>query len=104
MTFYVGHAGESVCSAWLRLPSSLVDSLLVALAYDPGALVSFRQLTSEDLLGRITSLRRQLTLGRGREFTSPLIDEPFLLRGLTELEKVAQQARSAGKRVLLVNA
>ena len=101
-TFYVEDARNQAESAWLRLPVALADYLLFALAYEARDLVFLRHLGPEDVLARIASVRRQFALGRGSEFTSDEIDEPLLPGDLTELERLAGQARERGTSVLLL--
>lgn len=103
VTFYVENAANKASSAWLRLPPELADYLLVALAYESGDLVFFRELASNDLLSRIAAVLRQFALGRGCEFTSTEMNERLLRRQLAELQKVAERARDAGTTVLLFN-
>jgi hypothetical protein len=101
VTFYAENERNRAQSAWLRLPATLADHLLLALAYEPRDQEFFRELCPQDLLARITSVRRQFALGRGCEFTSTDVDRRQLLGELTELEKVADQARKGSSIVLL---
>ncbi|HEV3256909.1 MAG TPA: hypothetical protein VG013_08530 [Gemmataceae bacterium] len=104
VTFYAENRRNSATSAWLRLPASLADYLLFALAYPLLGPGNVRELLPADLLVRTESLRRQFALGRGREFTSTEVDETQLLSHLEELEKVAERARDGGTSVLLFDA
>src|SRR5262249_35229123 len=88
VTFYAENERNRAETAWLRLPAALADQLLLARAYEPRDQVFFREPCPQDLLARITSVRRQFTLGRGREFTSTDVDQRQLLGELAELEKV----------------
>ena len=102
VTFYVEDERNKAESVWLRLPIVLAGYLLFALAYEPRDLVYFRELRPEDVLARIASMRRQFALGRGCEFISAEIEEPLLLSGLMELERLAELARAKDTRVLLL--
>jgi hypothetical protein len=99
ITFYVENKQTR---AWLRLPGALADYLLLALGYEPWDLGFFRGLRPSDVLARIASVRRQFALGRGCEFTSGDIKESWLLGELTELEKLARQARESETSVLVL--
>jgi hypothetical protein len=103
VTFYAENERNRAHSAWLRLPAPLGHYLLFALAYEPRDLVFVGEVRPQELLARITSVRRQFALGRGCEFTSADVDRRQLLGELAELEKVAEQAREAGSIILLCN-
>jgi hypothetical protein len=100
VTFYAASEQNRATSAYLRLPATLANYLLFALAY-PQDLVNPRELETAGLLVRITSMRRQFDLGRGSEFTAVDLDETQLLSTLEELERVAQQAEAKGTNLLL---
>jgi hypothetical protein len=102
VTFYVENKGNRADSTWLRLSAELGDYLLFALGYDPRDVAFLRALGPEDVLARIASVRRQFALGHGCEFTSAEIEEPLLLGELTELERLAKQARAKHTSVLLL--
>jgi hypothetical protein len=99
VTFYVENKENR---AWLRLPGTLADYLLLALGYEPWDLGFFRGLRPGDVSARIAAVRRQFALGRGCEFTSAEIKEPWLLGELAELDKLARQARESGTSVLIL--
>jgi hypothetical protein len=103
VTFYAANEQNQARSAYLRLPAARASHLLFALAYPAPDPVNPRELLPADLLVRITSVRLQVALGRGREFTSVDLDETQLLSSLEELEKVAQHAREGGTNLLLFN-
>jgi len=103
VTFYAENERNRAPGAWLRLPATLAHHLLVALAYEPRDQVYFRGLSPHDLLARIASVRRQLALGCGCEFTSTDVTQQQLLGELAELEKLAEQARKGCSNVLLCN-
>jgi hypothetical protein len=99
VTFYVDN---KQARAWLRLPGTLADYLLLALGYEPWDLGFFRGLRPNDVLARIASVRRQFALGRGCEFTSAEIKDSWLLGELAELEKLARRARESETSVLVL--
>ena len=102
VTFYVDDERNRAESAWLRLPAAWAGHLLFALAYEPQDRLRPCELRPEDVLARIASVRRQIALGRGREFTSAEIGEPLLLLELAELERLAQRAvGSMGVAILI---
>lgn len=101
VTFYVEDKRNTAESAWLRLPAVLANDLMVALAFEPWDRVFFRRLPPEDILARIACVRRQFAIGRGREFTSAVIEESRLLGELTKLERLAEKARAKDTNVLL---
>jgi hypothetical protein len=104
VTFYAENRHNRANSAYLRLPAAIADYLLSILAYKLRDLVNPRGLLPTDLLARIRSLRRQVAIGRLREFTSSEVGETQLLVRLEELEKVAEQAQGDGTNILLINA
>jgi hypothetical protein len=101
VTFYATNEQNQARTAYLQLPIAVACDLLFALAYPVPDLLS-RELQPAELLVRITSLRRQFALGRGREFTSADLNEPQLLSTLEELEKVAGRAHEGGMTLLVL--
>jgi hypothetical protein len=104
VTFYAANEQSRTRSAYLRLPAVRAGSLLLALDYPAHDLANPRLLLPADVLDRIAVLRRQLTLGHGREFTSIDLDEPQLLWSLEELEVVARRAQEGGAKIVLLSA
>jgi hypothetical protein len=82
----------------------MAKHLLFALGYEHRDAVFFRAMRPHDFLFRIKAVRRQLALGRGREFTSTDLDERQMLGQLAELEKVTEQAREGGSIVIFGDA
>src|SRR5438105_1107810 len=54
--------------AYLSLPGSIARHLLIALDYDIEEVARDAQLAPEDVLVRISVVRRQFSLGGGQEF------------------------------------
>jgi hypothetical protein len=74
------------------------------LAYRVPSLVKLHRILPGELLAQIYSVRRQIALGRLREFTSAQVDEGQLLVYLQELERVAYQAQQDCGHVMVISA
>jgi hypothetical protein len=88
--------------AYLSLPGSIARHLLVALDYDIQEVAREAQLAPEDVLIRISVVRRQFSLGSGTEFTCDEVDERGMLIHLHELEKVAVRALDLRRNIVLL--
>jgi hypothetical protein len=87
---------------YLSLSAAVARHLLVALDYEIAAVAREAELTPEDVLLRIGSVRRQFAQGCGQEFTAPDVSEGQMLEHLRELEAVAVRARDVGRKIVLL--
>lgn len=88
--------------AYLSLPGAIARHLLIALDYDIETVAKEAQLAPEDLLLRISVVRRQFSLGGGQEFTGDDVDEGEMLAYLHELENVAVRALDVRRNIVLL--
>jgi hypothetical protein len=86
----------------LSLPARVAEHLLIALAYDPEAVVQLGRLPLEELPGRTATVRRQLALGHGVEFTSAEVDQEQLLWLCDALDQLVARAQAASADVTLI--
>jgi hypothetical protein len=87
---------------YLSLPARVAQHLLTALAYDPEAVVQLGRLPLEDLPARTATVRRQLALGHGVEFTSAEVDQEQLLGLCDALDQLVARAQAARADVTLL--
>jgi hypothetical protein len=86
----------------IQLSASVANHLMTALAYDLETMAEAPRLFPQDLIPRIRTVRRQLAMGHGREFTSDEINEEQLLVYCDGLERLAENARKCETTITLL--